>query len=43
MQTFDQALYAAVSSGAVAMDDALRYASQPHDLQLRVNTYSSAA
>jgi twitching motility protein PilT len=40
MQTFDQALYAAVQSGDVAMDDALRYASQPHDLQLRVTTYS---
>ena len=35
MQTFDQALYAAVRSGDVAVDDALRYASQPHDLQLR--------
>jgi twitching motility protein PilT len=34
MQTFDQALHAAVRSGDVALDDALRYASQPHDLQL---------
>jgi twitching motility protein PilT len=40
MQTFDQALYAAVQSGDVSVDDALRYASQPHDLQLRLATYS---
>ncbi len=40
MQTFDQALYAAVQAGDVAMDDALRYASAPHDLQLRAATYS---
>jgi twitching motility protein PilT len=40
MQTFDQALYAAVQSGDVAVDDALRYASQPHDLRLRFATYS---
>jgi twitching motility protein PilT len=40
MQTFDQGLYAAVQSGDIALDDALRYASQPHDLQLRVTTYS---
>ena len=40
MQTFDQALYAAVRSGDIAADDALRYASQPHDLQLRLASYS---
>jgi twitching motility protein PilT len=43
MQTFDQALYAAVDCGTVAIEDALRYATQPHDLQLRVATFSSAA
>ncbi|HUB76617.1 MAG TPA: PilT/PilU family type 4a pilus ATPase [Solirubrobacteraceae bacterium] len=43
MQSFDQALYAALVDGAITLDDALRYASQPHDLQLRVTTYSSAA
>jgi twitching motility protein PilT len=40
MQTFDQALLTAVRAGDVAMDDALRYASRPHDLQLRATTYS---
>jgi twitching motility protein PilT len=40
MQTFDQGLYAAVQAGDVALDDALRYATQPHDLQLRFTTYS---
>lgn len=43
MQTFDQALYAALRAGSITMDEALRYATQPHDLQLRVATYSSAA
>jgi twitching motility protein PilT len=43
MQTFDQALYTALRAGSISLDDALRYASQPHDLQLRVTTYSSAA
>ena len=36
MQTFDQALYAAVTSGDVAMDAALRYATRPHDFKLLV-------
>jgi len=36
MQTFDQALYNAVQSGAVSMDDALRYATRPYDLELLV-------
>jgi twitching motility protein PilT len=40
MQTFDQALHAAVLAGDVAVDDALRYATQPHDLQLRLTSYS---
>jgi twitching motility protein PilT len=40
MQTFDQALYAAVQAGDVSVDDALHYASHPHDLQLRLATYS---
>jgi twitching motility protein PilT len=43
MQTFDQALYAALRAGSITMDEALRYATQPHDLQLRVATYRSAA
>ncbi len=34
MQTFDQALLAHVQSGRVAMDDALRAASHPHDFKL---------
>jgi twitching motility protein PilT len=36
MQTFDQALYAAVQSGEVALDDALRFATRPHDLKLLI-------
>jgi twitching motility protein PilT len=36
MQTFDQALYRAVASGEVAMEDALRYATRPHDFELVV-------
>ncbi|MGZ8482020.1 MAG: type IV pilus twitching motility protein PilT [Candidatus Limnocylindria bacterium] len=36
MQTFDQALYQALSRGDVSMDDALHYASRPHDLKLLV-------
>jgi twitching motility protein PilT len=38
MQTFDQALYAAVQSGEVALADAHRYATQSHDLHLRLAT-----
>jgi len=36
MQTFDQALYAALESGAVSMHDALQFATRPHDLKLLV-------
>ncbi len=36
MQTFDQALYQAVTRGDVSMEDALAYASRPHDLKLLV-------
>jgi twitching motility protein PilT len=43
MQTFDQGLLAALRAGEITMDDALRYATQPHDLQLRLSTYSPAA
>jgi twitching motility protein PilT len=38
MQTFDQALLAHVQSGLVAMDDALRAASSPHDFKLLVSS-----
>ena len=38
MQTFDQALYKAVTAGTVAMRDALRIASRPHDLELLVES-----
>ncbi len=37
MQTFDQALYAALSAGRVSMDTALRLSSHPHDLKLLVH------
>jgi twitching motility protein PilT len=36
MQTFDQALYAALKAGTVSMEDALRTATRPHDLKLLV-------
>ena len=36
MQTFDQALYAALRAGTVSMDDALHFATRPHDLKLLV-------
>ncbi len=36
MQTFDQALYQALKAGSVAMEDALKAATQPHDLKLLV-------
>ena len=38
MQTFDQALYGAVTDGKVTMRDALRIASRPHDLELLIGT-----
>ena len=34
MQSFDQALYAALRSGDVSMDDAMLFATRPHDLKL---------
>jgi twitching motility protein PilT len=34
MQTFDQALYAALKAGAVSMEDAVHFATRPHDLKL---------
>lgn len=36
MQTFDQALYGAVTEGKVSMEMALQYASRPHDFKLLV-------
>jgi twitching motility protein PilT len=36
MQTFDQALYEAVTAGKVSMDTAMHYASRPHDFKLLV-------
>jgi twitching motility protein PilT len=36
MQTFDQALYNAVTDGRVTMDTALTYATRPHDFKLLV-------
>jgi twitching motility protein PilT len=38
MQTFDQALYRALTAGDVSLSDALRTATRPHDLQLLVDT-----
>ena len=37
MQTFDQALHKHVQAGRVAMDDALRAATNPHDFKLLVS------
>jgi twitching motility protein PilT len=36
MQTFDQALYAALTAGVVSLQDAMHYATRPHDLKLLV-------
>jgi twitching motility protein PilT len=36
MQTFDQALFKALRAGQISMDDARRFASRPHDLELLV-------
>jgi twitching motility protein PilT len=36
MQTFDQALLGHVQSGRVAMEEALRNATSPHDFKLMV-------
>jgi len=38
MQTFDQALYAALMTGDVSMEDALHFATRPHDLKLLART-----
>jgi twitching motility protein PilT len=38
MQTFDQALYAAVRSKDVALEDALHFATRPHDLKLLIGS-----
>ena len=38
MQTFDQALYAAVKAGEVSMEDALHFATRPHDLKLLIGS-----
>jgi twitching motility protein PilT len=37
MQTFDQALLGHVQAGRVAMDDALKAATHPHDFKLLVS------
>ncbi|MCW2992298.1 MAG: type pilus twitching motility protein PilT, partial [Solirubrobacterales bacterium] len=34
MQTFDQALYAHVKEGRVSVEDALAFATSPHDFKL---------
>ena len=34
MQTFDQALFAHVKSGLVSVEDALAFATSPHDFKL---------
>jgi twitching motility protein PilT len=36
MQTFDQALYTALQSEEISMEDALQFATRPHDLKLLV-------
>jgi twitching motility protein PilT len=36
MQTFDQSLFALVSSGAVSVEEAMHAASHPHDFQLQL-------
>ncbi len=36
MQTFDQALYEALRTGIVSMQDAVHYATRPHDLKLLI-------
>jgi twitching motility protein PilT len=38
MQTFDQALYRALLAGEVSLQDAIRHATRPHDLELLVKT-----
>lgn len=36
MQTFDQSLYKAVQADEVSLEDAMRYATRPHDLKLLI-------
>src|SRR4051794_29660287 len=43
MQTFDQALYAAVTEGRIDMETALGYATRPHDFKLLVAGGGSTA
>lgn len=40
-QSFDQSLYWAYQKGQIELDDMLRYASNPDDLQLRINGIAS--
>jgi len=42
MQSFDQALYNAVTAGRVTREDALQIASRPHDLQLLLDVGGTA-
>src|SRR5437763_10641523 len=42
MQSFDQALYAAVTDGRIDMETALSYATRPHDFKLLVQGGGSA-
>jgi Tfp pilus assembly ATPase PilU len=37
MQTFDQALYQAITQGEITLEDARRYATRPHDLKLVID------
>jgi twitching motility protein PilT len=39
MQTFDQALFDALSAGSIGMDEALRLSSHPHDFKLLVEAH----
>jgi twitching motility protein PilT len=36
MQTFDQALFHHLKNGRISMDDAMQFASSPHDFKLLV-------
>jgi twitching motility protein PilT len=38
MQTFDQALLGHVQAGRISMEDALKFASNPHDFKLLVSS-----
>jgi hypothetical protein len=43
MQTFDQALYEAFERGDVSMEEALRFATHPHDFKLLVSSDGGTA